>query len=296
MTGGITDTPATVPIADGKDVSIEPGMPYPAPYRGSKYSVIDSRRHGTVLQWKYNDLVVHVEPPDGLLDRLESLGKSRGSGKGSVRITAGRDVLTKIHSSNYPHIAQAPVDSGWIPVYVGHLTGEFGFDIELDPDPPDTELWVWSGFSFNHGESWGVAHDDRLVWKWQDYRFYSAFDHTDLVETYQQYRGLAGRLYINEFGHVFINIDRESVPPSEEATVERAFAEWKATVEREGNTAAQRLVNRRLKVTGDGDPTEGLLPMYVGHLSDFDEGTVPKPVVTDPDYYVAAAREEDGGF
>jgi hypothetical protein len=296
VTGSVTDTPTEVPIADGQDVSIEPSQPYPAPYRGSKYSVVDSRRHGTVLQWKYNDLVVHVEPPGGLVDRLESLGKSRGSGKGSIRITAGQEVLTKIHSSNYPYIDQAPVDTGWIPVYLGRLTGDLDFDIDIDPAPPDADLWVWGGFPFNHGESWGVAHDDRLVWKWQDYRFYSAFGHADLVEKYQQYRVIAGRLYINEFGHIFINVARDEVPPGKEEAVEQVFADWQAAVERSGDTAAQRLVNRRLKVTGDGDPTEGLLPMYVGHLSEFDDGTVPKPVVTDPEYYVAAAREEDGGF
>lgn len=295
MTGQLADEPTSVPIAEGKDVQIEPGVPYPSPYRGSRYSIIDSRRRGTVLQWKYNDLVVHVESPDGLVERMETLGKSRGSGKGSIRITAGREVLTKIHSSTYSDSDRAPVDTGWIPVYLGQLVGDLGFDITIDPESPDRDLWVWGGFPFNHGERWSVSYDGRLLWKWQDYRFYSAFEHSELVETYEKYRRIAGRLYINEFGHVFINVPRDDIPTGEEELVERVFAEWQEAVEKRGDTAAQRLVNRRLKVTGDGDPAEGHLPLYIGHLSEFDDGTVPKPVVTDEEYYVAAAREEDGG-
>ena len=296
MSGRLIDEPTNVPIDDGQDVQIDPGQPWPAPYRGSRYSIVDSRRRGTVLQWKYNDLVVHVEPPEGLVDRLESLGKSRGSGKGTIRVTAGREVLTKIHSSSYVHVNQAPVDAGWIPVYLGQLDGDLDFDIEIDPTVPDRDLWVWGGFPFNHGERWSVSHDGRLVWKWQDYCFYSVFDHSDLVAKYEQYRAIAGRLYINEFGHVYINVPRSEVPPGEEETVEQVFSAWQKDAEQRGDTAAQRLVNRRLKVTGDGDPTEGHLPLYIGHLSEFNDGTVPRPVVTDEEYYVATAREESGSY
>jgi hypothetical protein len=291
----VQDTAAVVPISDGQDVEIEPGMPWPSTFRGSRYSIVDSRRHGTeVLQWKYRDLVVVVEPPEGLIPRLRDLGKSEGSGKGSVRITAGGEVITKIHSSEYVHAQEAPVDNGWIPVYLGIIDDEgFGFDIELNPDASQDTPAVWEGFPFNHGERWTVSYDNRLLWKWQDYRFYSAFEHPELIEAYEQYRQFAGRLYINEFGHVFVNAPMEEVPETKKERLLEVFDEWQRDVKRRGDTAAQRLVNRRLKVTGDGDPEEGHLPLYIGHLSQFDDGLIPRPVVTDESYYVAAARAEE---
>ena len=296
MSAQLADKTTSVPIAGDRDVNIEPGQPYPGPYRGSQYSIVDSRNHGTVIEWKYNDLVVHVKPPSGLLDRLQYLGKSRGSGRGSIRITADREILTKINADEYRYSHQAPVSSGWIPVYLGKLEGDLDFDIENDPSFPDRNLWVWSGFTFNHGERWSVSKDDRLIWTWQDYRFYSAFEHRDLINKYAKYRRIAGRLYINEHGHVYVNVPREEVPPGEAEMVEQVYDEWRRHANNNGKRAAKRLVERRLKVTGDGDPSKGHLPLYIGHLSEFDDGTVPKPVVTDEGYYVDASREEAGGY
>ena len=296
MSAQVTDNTVSVPIADNRDVSVEPGQPYPAPYRGSQYSIVDSRKHGTVIEWKYNDLVVHVEPPDRLIDRLQSLGKSRGSGKGSIRITADQEILTKINADSYVHSHQAPVKSGWIPVYLGKLDGNLDFDIDNDPSFPTRDLWVWSGFTFNHGERWSVSNNDQLIWTWKNYRFYSAFEHPDLINKYATYRKIAGRLYINEHGHVYVNVPRDEVPPGETEMVEQVYDEWRRYANRNNKRAAMRLVERRLKVTGDGDPSEGHLPIYIGHLSEFDDGLIPKPVVADEEYYIDASHEEGGGY
>lgn len=294
MTGAIRSEPTTVPIARGEDVRIEPGMPWPSAYRGSQYSVIESRRHKqTVLQWKYKDLVVVVDPPATLEERLQKLGKSQATGRGSVRVTAAGEVLTKIHSDNYENSHRAPVEDGWVPVYVGKLEGDYGVDIELDPDVQPETVDVWSGFPFKHGESWAVGYDGTLVWKWRDYRFESAFEHPELVEAYESYRTIAGRLYINEFGHIFVNAPRDEVPERKAAEFAEAFANWERAVEQRGDTAAKRLVTRRLKVTGGGDPDDGHLPLYIGHLSEFDDGLIPKPVVDDETYFVAASRGEN---
>ncbi|GAB7012967.1 hypothetical protein [Halolamina salina] len=282
----------TVPIANGQSVEIQAGDPWPSAYRGSKYSVIDSRRHNrTVLQWKYHDLNVIVEPPEGLLRQMTELGKSRGSGKGSIRITADREVLTKIRHGSYVNASKAPADSGWIPVYLGRLNGDLGFDIDNDPDVSETT--VWGGFPFNHGERWAVSYDGNLIWKWQDYRFESAFDHPELIEAYEQFRTTAGRLYINENGHVFVNVPRQEVPSSMKTKIDQIYTDWQSRAERNGDQAARRLVQRRLKVTGDGDPEAGHLPLYLGHLSTFDDGAIPRPVVEDETYYVACARAEE---
>lgn len=293
MTAKIVSDGTTVPIAGGSDVEIEPGQPWPAPYRGSSYSIVDSRKHDqTVLRWQYNDLKVQVTPPSGLVESLRAYGKSSQTGKGSIRITAGREVLTKIEASNFNQLKQAPVSEGWIPVYIGKLEGELGFDIAIDPEPPAHEPSVWGGFPFNHGETWTVSQDDQLLWKWRDYRFSSAFDHSKLVEAYKKFRNIAGRAYINEYGHVFVNVPNpdNGQDPGE---ISKIFNEWMERAESQNKTAALRLVNRRLKVTGDGNLNEGLLPLHLGHLSQFDDGTVPRPVVTDEAYFVAAARGEN---
>jgi hypothetical protein len=292
----VQSVPTTVPIDGGSDVQIEPGQPWPAPYRGSTYSVVDSRKHSqTVLQWQYKDLKVQVNPPDQLLGQLQAVGKSGPTGKGSIRITAGSEVLTKVEASNYSRVEEAPISDGWIPVYLGKLDGDLGFDIAVDPDPPQQGPTVWSGFPFNHGERWTVSHDDRLLWKWQDYRFYSAFDHSELIETYQQFRSIAGRLYINEYGHVFANVPNSDNGHAQDE-IARIFTDWKKRAEARNDSAAIRLVNRRLKVTGDGNIDDGLLPLCLGHLSQFDDSTVPRPVVTDDSYYVATARGESLGY
>lgn len=292
MVATLETVPTTVPIANGQSVEIEAGFPWPSAYRGSKYSLIDSRKHNkTVLQWKYHDLNVVVNPPTELLSHMTELGKSRGSGKGSIRITAGGEVLTKIRHGSYTHSARAPADSGWIPVYLGKLSGDLGFDIDIDPN--DSGATVWGGFPFNHGERWAVGYNGNLIWKWQDYRFESAFDHPELVEAYEKFRTTAGRLYINEYGHVFANVPRQEVPSSKQSEVEQIFSQWQSEAKRNGDRAAQRLVQRRLKVTGDDDPSEGHLPLYLGHLSSFDDGFIPRPVVEDETYYVACARGEE---
>lgn len=294
MTGNFDTESTSVPINGGQDVTIHHGSPWPSVYRGSKYSLVDSqkRRRDKVVQWKYKDLQSVVEPPSGLVPAMQAVGKSFATGKGSFRVTAGGEVLTKVHADEFPNADQAPHASGWIPVYVGKLTGGMDFDqLNNDPSPPAPS--VWDGLSFNHGETWAVGVDDRLIWKRDQFRFESAFDHSELVETYQQYRTVAGRLYINEFGHIWINAPSDSVPDDRAEEVSRIFEKWRDTVEAAGDSAAMRLVDTRLKATAqDGDPENGHLPLYIGHLSEFDDGLIPRPVVTDPGYFVACSKTD----
>jgi len=73
---------------------------------------------------------------------------------------------------------------------------------------------MWDGFTFNHGERWAVGINDKLIWKRPGYRFESAFDHEELIERYEKYRSTAGRLYINEYGHIWINVPRSKYQPN----------------------------------------------------------------------------------
>lgn len=286
-----------VPLEDGDDVRISPGQPWPSAYRGSEYSLIESRRsdRGTVMQWQYHDLSVHLYPPEGLPGMMKHVGKSNGDGLGSFRITAAGEVLTKVHADHYSNVDEAPVSDGWIPVYLGRIDGELGFtDVDIDPAPLNgTDIEVWEGLPFHHGERWSVGADGTLIWKWQDYRFESAFDHDGLVARYREFRRPAGRLYINEYGHIYVFVDPDDVPSENEDKVLSTYESWRKSAESKSNTATRRLVNRKLETTSSrNDTNDGLLPMYIGNIDDFDGGVIPKPVVDDPRYFIACGRDE----
>jgi hypothetical protein len=294
MPATLTEVPTTVPIGDDQSIRVEAGKPWPSAYRGSRYSVVsDDDFNDAVLKWKQRDLAIFTDVPDGLRRSLVLLGKS--GGYGSFRVTADNEILAKIKAEEYKHTNEAPIDEGWILVYVGTLEGKIEFDtIELDPLPPEREsVKVWEGFPFNHGERWSVQQNGSLMWKWKDYRLESAFDHPELVAAYKAYRGTAGRLYITENAHVWVNIPKNGIAPGKEAEIKRAVREWKQSAEQQDKTATLRLVNRRLVATsGDDDPSTGHFPIHLGHLSHFDGGVIPRPIVDDSSYFQAAGEYE----
>lgn len=294
MTSKLERDATSVPIDGDDDVTLQPGKPWPSAYRGSKYSLVDSRkrRRDKIVRWQYKDLQAITEPPNGLVDALQSVRKSLATGKGSFRVTAGREVLTKVHADEYPDADQAPHASGWIPVYLGKLVGDMGFD-KLNNNPDSEPPAVWDGLSFNHGETWSVGVHDSLIWTRDQFRFESAFDHSELIETYQRYRTTAGRLYINEYGHIWVNAPRAELPDDRRDEVRSLYDSWRDATQQAGDNAALRLVNTRLEATADGgDPMDGHLPLYIGHLSEFDDGVIPRPVVTDPAYFLACSKSD----
>jgi hypothetical protein len=295
MTYTFEEEPTEVPIADGRTVRIEPRQPWPSPYRGSRYSLVsDEDVEDPAIKWTQRDLTVYSKggTPTDLWTAMTIAGKPDGFG--SFRITADGEVITKVEADEYSNVDQAPVSSGWIPVYLGRLNGTFDFGtVDLDPPVPDETVAVWSGFPFNHGERWSVNHKGQLVWNWQDYSFRSAFDHSELVAAYDRYRPNPGRMYITENGHVWINVPNDGIVSSKESEIADAIKQWKRRARENGNNATLRLVNRRMVATSPTDnPSEGHLPVHLGHLSQFDQGLVPRPVVDDESYYIAAAKGE----
>lgn len=279
----------SVPTIGQRELRVEAGDPWPSAYRGSRYSVVSSQNFGDVARWTHKkEIQAMTELPEGLQSALRSLGKT--DGYGSFRITASGEVLTKVPADYYAKTNLAEASRGYIPVYVGKLSGCFDFT-EISNDPPrisNGELSVWTGLPFNHGETWAVCTDDKLRWSWKDYYFESAFDHPELVAAYKSIRPPGGRIYINEHGHVWGNVDREVVPERELNRVQEAVSTWNE----KASNAERRLVNRRLKHTESEDVPDGLLPMYFGHLSQFDGGIVPKPVVSDNSYFGASAVKQ----
>jgi hypothetical protein len=290
--GILREEPTQVPTINRRQLTVEPGHPWPSAYRGSKYSIVSSRKFGDVAQWSHmGDLQAMTELPRGLQSAIASLGKTNGYG--SFRLTASGEVLTKVPANQYQRVDQARANRGHIPVYVGQLNGDFDFkEFSNNPSPPNTagDLSIWTGIPFRtHGEVWSVCTDDVLRWRWQDYEFESAFDHPELVTAYKSLRPEGGIIYINEHGHVWGNIDRDTVPSGERSRIRDAFKEWKRTA----SNAQQRLVTRRLNRTESEAAPNGLLPVYLGHISQFDGGIVPKPVVTDNSYFGDSAMDPD---
>lgn len=294
MTAQYTETSTTVPIQGGNSVEIEPGQPWPSAYRGSRYSLVNNQDfEDSALKWEQLDLKLFTDPPAGLRSKLSELNKEDGHGR--VQITADKEVITKIKAERYPYTEQAPVSSGWIPVYVGTLQGTISFgEVTVDPDPPEQGINVWRGLPFNHGERWSVRHDRTLVWRWRDYEFESAFDHSELTRTYDQYRTNPGRMYITEYGHVWVNLPHSDITAARQQEVATAVQEWKDAAEQSGDVSTLRLVNRRMVATSQSqNPSGGSLPIHIGHLSEFDGGVVPRPVVDDESYFQVVGQYEE---
>lgn len=293
-TARLEEAPTTVPIAGGKEVAIDPGKPWPSPYRGSTYSIVHSQKFNQlVMRWQHrHEIQAYNEPPAGLVEALGELGKTVGRGSGQFRITASREILTKIHASEYVHADEAPFAKGYIPVYVGKLVGTIEFlEFDINPSPPAPGTAnIWDGLSFTHGERWSVSPDGCLKWKWQGFEFESAFDHPELVAAYLAYRPTGGRIYINEFGHVWGNFSYRHAPDVKKVQLNRKFKNWLRTA----TNGQKRLVQRRLLYTKSQGEVDGLLPIHLGHLGSFDNGVVPKPVVEDPTYYMVVSEENDG--
>ncbi len=290
----LKETTTKVPISGGQSVRLTPGSPWPSAYRGSEYSVVSHDDFtDAVLKWEQRDLSVYTSVPNGLQRALSLLGKS--GGYGSIRLTAGKEVLAKVPAEEYDDVNKAPIDSGWIPVYVGKLDGTIEFDeIDTDPRAPrQNRVKVWRGFPFNHGERWSVSYDGNLIWTWRDYRFKPAFDHSELVSAYQEYRETAGRLYCTENGHIWINVPNDDIAPAKGDAIQSAVKKWRGQAEESGNTSTLRLVNRRLVATSGGDdPSTGHLPIHLGQLRDFDNGRIPRPIVEDESYFQAVCDYE----
>lgn len=296
MSARLLDEETQVPLDGNEDVTLSPGLPWPSAYRGSKYSVIDSYKHNRlVLAWQYQDLQIYLDPPEGLIRALQSIGKSAGAGSGSIRITAAGEILTKVWAEDYEHLGMAPVTDGWVPVYVGKFEGDLGFtDVDVDPGPlGDGRIAVWEGLPFHHGERWAVSYDRTLIWKYQGYYFESAFEHPELIQKYAEFRTTPGRVYVNEYGHIWGNVPTHEVPGDKQDDVHRMFSDWRREAQELEKTSILRLVNRRLTATGGGDPERGHLPVHLGHISEFDAGVLPRTVVDDVSYFVESGSERE---
>lgn len=286
---------ANVRTLGDRIVTIDPGMPWPGVYRGSKYSIVEDGDDLELVS-RYQDLDIPGEMPKNLAGALRDVNKSGGDATGTIRVTANRDVLTKMHADNYPHTDKALVGEGWIPVYLGKLNGSIDFGwVENDPDESMMEPpCVWEGLPIKHGERWSVTVNGDLEWRIKrpaKFHFPSAYSHNDLTLTYSTLRSAGGRLRINEYGHIWMEFPVDDLSKQSEAR--GLMEDWFKTAKQEGRNQISNLLFERLKATGNGDPSNGNLPVYLGHASHFDKGDIPSPVITDQNYYLSITEEAD---
>jgi hypothetical protein len=283
----VRPVPTEVQTAKNLSVEIESGQPWPGVYRGSKYSLVKGA-DGYRLYTSDHRLDISGQVPQNLPELLTNLNKSGGKGTGSFLITAKGDVITKINSDNYEKADDYYVSEGWIPVYVGKLDGDIGF-VGLENDPSDPSI-VWEGLCFSHGERWSLSYEEGIEWRYKDFHFKSVNDHEELVSALRKARPKGGRFRVNEHGHIWVEVPRDS--PRRGGKFEKGIKEW---FEKARDSNQERLLNvihLRLEATGGGDPDEGTLPIYAGHVSNYDAGNPPVPYINDRKYYKEVTREE----
>tara|TARA_B100000029_G_C17553414_1_gene950896 strand:- start:1117 stop:2016 length:900 start_codon:yes stop_codon:yes gene_type:complete len=260
MSATIQQVPTKVPSAGGIEQLVDPGDPWPAPYRGSKYSVRRLARSGERTQyrlvWARQDKLVHTKVPKGLISALRV---SRPNLSGSIRITSHGEVLCKRLDDR---------TGLWNPFYLGKLeAGELEFD-GFDLDPSDLSLaQFWRGFHFKHGETWSVwsrpGNNDYLYWSKQGMYFRSTNRYPELCQRLRSIRPRGGRIYITEHGHIWFNLTDKGTSPQfrtkiaeiarKDVELFRSDSSWDTLIDS---------ISERISATK-------CRPLYLGRMSDF---------------------------
>ena len=270
MSAMILAQSTNVPSADGKLVEVEPGNPWPAPYRGSKYSIRriagdTHQKEGAMektryrLVWARQGKLVHTSVPKGLIPLLMV---SRPSITGGIRVTSHREVLCKRLDS----------ESGlWIPYYIGMLEGDIDFSdsgFNLNPDEISVGQY-WRGFHFKHGETWSVwtrgGNEDHLYWSRQGVYFRSTEPYPELCKFVRDIRPKGGRIYITEHGHIWFNINDSEVSHRYRDDIKREmYSDHDLFTNDSKYDTLIESISERINATR-------LRPLYLGRMQDFGE-------------------------
>lgn len=262
----IVEESTIAPGPYGKDMEIKPYEEWPLPYRGSKYSLVEKEIDGEsrwFVIWKYRDLEpIYNKDKNGnpnLPGNLISCFRRIGKNGGRFRVTPKREVLTKVKNNN----------GNWISYYLGKLEGEWNFGHNIDLNPYIEPFSIWTGFPFNHGECWSVwirrGAGSKLYWKSETIYLNSIKEHPNLVKTYLELRPLGGRLYINEYGHIWMNLKKDDLGIKYKYKIKYMIEKFFETFK--GN---KRLIQMRLR------HSKGCWPIYLGNIETYDYGDPPR--------------------
>jgi len=258
--------PTEVPCSSGINETVYPGDIWPAPYRGSKYTIrLMKGTDGSFrnrLCWTRMEAIYHRRLFAGLMPGLKEI---KGEDfRGSIRITSWREVLCKKFDLE---------SNSWIAYYVGKLHGTLEFDgFFLDPDIKCGQFW--RGFHFKHGETWSVwvrsGSGDYLYWSRRGHYFKSIKEHPQLVGRIREMRPRGGRCYITEHGHIWMNL-----PNGEAGNM------WNTEINKRIKADSREFMtsddwNELMESIAERYSITKTRPIYVGRITDFDDGESPR--------------------
>ena len=274
--------PTQVPTFNGEMQTVNPGDIWPAPYRGSRYTIRlrkrpEDGRHQYQLFWTRQEALYHRKLFPGLKMGLENIKGS--SFAGSIRITSWREVLCKKYD---------PLSDKWIAHYVGKLEGNLVFNgFDINPDIKCGQFW--RGFHFKHGETWSVwvrsGSGDHLYWSRKGVYFRSLNEHPELVQKVREIRPRGGRCYVTEHGHVWMNLPNGEESPHWSTEIRNLIIKdtqefkdpkWDDLIES---------ISERFTVTKTR-------PIYVGKVSDFDDGKPPRTFFANANFNEGSKNED----
>lgn len=252
--------PIDVQCANGEIRSVRPGQSWPAPYRGSRYTV---RRSGSLntVGWEHGPLSIRAElyPP-----RLADTVRAVKGHDGSFRITSHGAVITKVYTRG---------GSYWEPQYLGVYDDDLAFP-GIDNAPVAVRRGMyWPGLPFMHGEWWRVSPNvrppNRLAWKKGGYVFLSTREYPELISACLELRPLGGRVYFTESGCVWMNVPDGGVNHRHRSRLRKLQRNQVEEFQASRAYATLRLLGERIKAT------RGCRPLYVGRIAEFDHGKPP---------------------
>lgn len=274
----LLESTVTVPSSDENAVKIKPGDKWPLPYRGSRYSIT---RMGNSLKmsWSRMDVIHYSDSiPKGL---ISSMIANKRDSRGSFRVTPHKEVITKLIED----------DNSATPLYLGKLDGDFNFNgFLLNPEKLETGSF-WTGLNFMHGEEFAVwnrdRNDDYLYWEKRGIKFRSIDRYPELCAKVREIRPRAGRIYVTEFGHIWMNLEMGG-----------ASAQWSSIVSSRLKNDLELLAHndvllRAIKLRID---ETGTMPIYLGKVEDFDCGSPPRTHFSFGANFGKGPEDEEDGY
>lgn len=245
--------------AGGRIIKVKPGDPWPAPYRGSRYTVLGGRGV-TLVGWNRDPLSIQAEPYPHQMARAVRATKGE---HGSFRVTPHGAVITMVRVGG---------GTRWDPTYVGQYEADLAFP-GIDNAPNALEVGMyWPGLPFSHGERWRVspyAHSqNRLQWQSLGRTHSSTQEYPELIEACLDIRPRGGRIYFTENGYVWLNVPDLELAPKYRAVFREKQEIQLISLKQNGRRAALRLLKERIEATH-------ARPLYVGRIETFDHGDPP---------------------
>ncbi len=272
----LLNEPTTVPAANGQTITLNPGDTWPLPFRGSRYSLkqVEDRIR---MCWTRLDVVqASKEIPQGL---IRAMKQYRNDVRGRIYVTPHKEVITKRQNGDTYEC-----------VYLGKIDGVYTFPgFDLNPDSIQTGN-LWRGLHFRHGEEFAVwnraGNDDYLYWTHKGLYFRTTERYPEICAQVREIRPKCGRIYITEFGHIWMNLPDNDVSYMWAPKFKNLLQTDKQYLST--HDTLLRSIFARKSATYS-------FPVYLGKISDFDSGIPPRTHFNAYGYFGKGGETEDDG-